>query len=111
MKMKEERNKKKRGARKNLFNGRKWFISHTRGTGETHCYKALVNDSCYNEGTICLVNGRISTEGMVFRSWAYERVPLNSQWLVLRIGGADFLHCWVANSVWLERAELLITKR
>ena len=59
---------------------------------------------------ICLVNGPISTEGMVFRAWVYERVPLNSQWLVLRIGGADFLHCWVANSIWLERAESLITK-
>ena len=22
-----------------------------------------------------------------------------------------FLHCWVADSIWLERAELLITKR
>ena len=33
-----------------------------------------------------------------------------SQWLVLRIGGADFLHCWVANSIWLEHAESLITK-
>ena len=61
--------------------------------------------------TICLINGRISTEGMVFRAWEYERAPLNSQWLVLRIGGADFLHCWVANSIWLERAEPLITKR
>ena len=37
--------------------------------------------------------------------------PLNSQWLVLRIGGADFLHCWVTDSISLERAESLITKR
>ena len=42
---------------------------------------------------------------MVFRVWAHERAPLNLQWLVLRIGGADFLHCWAANSIWLERAE------
>ena len=61
--------------------------------------------------TICLVNGRISTEGMVFQVWAHEQAPLNLQWLVLRIGGTDFLHCWVANSIWLERAESLITKR
>ena len=47
---------------------------------------------------------------MVFRAWAHEREPLDSQWLVLRIGGADLLHCWVANSIWLERAESLITK-
>ena len=59
---------------------------------------------------ICLVNGQISTKGMVFRAWAHEQVPLNSQWLVLRIGGADFLHCWVAKfSIWLESAESLIT--
>ena len=49
------------------------------------------------------------------RGWffkhAHERVPLNLQWPVLGIGGADFLHCWVANSIWLERAGSLITKR
>ena len=46
--------------------------------------------------------------------WAHERVPLNSQWLVLRIGGADFLHCWATDStesISLEHAESLITKR
>ena len=37
--------RKKRRACKNVFNGRKWFISHTRGTGETDHYEALVNDS------------------------------------------------------------------
>ena len=48
---------------------------------------------------------------MVFRVWAHKRTPLNLHWLVLRIGGADFHHCWVANSILLERAESLITKR
>ena len=48
---------------------------------------------------------------MVFRAWAHKRTPLNSQWLVLRIDGADFLHFWLADSIWLERAESLITKR
>ena len=48
---------------------------------------------------------------MVFRAWAHERAPLNLQWLVLRIDGADFLHSWAANSLWLGRAEALITKR
>ena len=42
---------------------------------------------------------------MVFRAWAHERAPLNSQWLVVRIGDADFLHCWVTDSISLERAE------
>ena len=46
---------------------------------------------------------------MVFQAWAHERASLNSQWLVLRIGGADFLHCWVVDSIWLERVESLIT--
>ena len=31
----EERNKKNDTRIKNVFNGRKWFISHVRGTGET----------------------------------------------------------------------------
>ena len=48
---------------------------------------------------------------MVFQAWAHERVPLNLQWLVLRIGGTNFLHCWLTDSIWLERAESLITKR
>ena len=82
----------------------------TVSTGEPSS-DAITNHVPTMKGTICLVNGRISTEGMVFRAWAYERAPLNSRWLVLRIGGADFLHCWVANSIWLKRAELLITKR
>ena len=97
--------------RKHVFNGKKWFISRTRGTGETDHYEVLVNDSCYNESIICLVFGQISAEGMVFRTWVHELAPLNSQLLVLRIGGANFLHCWVADSIWLERAELLITKQ
>ena len=29
--------------------------------------------------------------------------------LILRIGGTDFFHCLFTDSVWLERAELLIT--
>ena len=57
------------------------------------------------------VSGLISSKGMVFRAWAHKWTRLNSHWLVLRIGGADFLHCWVADFVWLERAEMLITKR
>ena len=40
-----------------------------------------------------------------------EWVP--GEWLinVLRIGGANFLHCSVANFIWLDCAELLITKQ
>ena len=77
-------------------------------TGENDLDKLRVNDCGHNEGIICLVNW---CQGMVFRAWAHERVPLNSQRLVLRIGGADFLHCWATDSISLERAESLITKR
>ena len=47
------------------------------------------------------IEATMSRECMVFQAWAK-----NSQWLVLRIGGAVFIHCWVA-----ERAESLITKQ
>ena len=57
--------------------------------------KLWVNDSGDNEDTICLVNKWM---GVVFWAYVHERVPLNSQWLVLRIGGTNFLHCWVADS-------------
>ena len=46
-----------------------------------------------------------------FQEWVHVLAPLNSQWLVLRIGGTDFLHHWVADSLWLEYAESMITKR
>ena len=43
----EEINKepRKNDAYKNVFNGRKWFIRCTSGTGETDHYKMLVDDS------------------------------------------------------------------
>ena len=59
-------------------------------TGGNDLHELLGNDCGYNEGTICVVNGLISVNRMVFRAWAHERASLNSQWLVLRIGGANF---------------------
>ena len=103
--------RKKRCVRKSIIHGRKPFITPRQKTGENDLHELLGNDCGYNEGTICVVNGLISVNRMVFQAWAYERASLNSQWLVLRIGGADFLHCWVVDSVWLERAESLITKQ
>ena len=101
---------KKQWACKSIIHGRKPFITPKQKTGKNDLHELLGNDCGYNEGTICVVNGRRSVNRMVFRAWAHERASLNSQWLVLRIGGADFLHCWVVDSVWLERAESLITK-
>ena len=103
--------RKKRRARKNLIHGRKPFIMPKQKTGENDLHELLGNDCGYSEGTIYVLNGFISIKRMVFWAWAHERAPLNLQWLVLRIGGADFLHCWVADSIWLELAELLITKQ
>ena len=47
---------------------------------------------------------------MAFRAWAHERVPLNSQWLT-QDWWRRFPPLLVANSIWLERAESLITKQ
>ena len=46
-----------------------------------------------------------------FLSVGAQTMPLNSQWLVLRIGDADFLHCWAADSIRLECAKTLLTKQ
>ena len=56
-------------------------------------------DSTLIEGTINVFNFSARGMGMVFRTWAHERAPLNSQWPVLKNGGADFHHCWFVNSM------------
>ena len=106
----ENEQTKKWCAHKSIIDGRKPFIMPIWRTGKNDLHEAQGNDYGYNEGTICLVSGLIDSNGMVFQAWAHKRTPLNSHWLVLRIGGTDFLHCWVANSIWLERAKSLITK-
>ena len=108
MKIKETRIRKQR-ALKNIIHRRKPFIAPIQETGKNDLHEPRGDDCGYNEGTICLVGGLIIGREMVFRVWAHKRTPLNSQWLVLRIGGTDLLHCCVADSIWLERAESLIT--
>ena len=70
-------------------------------TGENDLHKLQVNDSEYMKvRTIYLFSKRENwCQGDSFQAWAYKRAPLNSQSLVLRIGGTDFLHCWVADSM------------
>ena len=51
------------------------------------------------EGTINVINFRATGMGMVFRMWAHELAPLNSQWPVLKNGGVDFHHCWFVDSM------------
>ena len=101
----------KRCARKNVIHGRKPFIAPKQKTDGNDLHELLGNDCGYSEGTICVLSGWSCVKRMVFWAWAHEQVSLNSQWLVLRISGADFLHCWVVDSIWLELAESLITKR
>ena len=76
-----------------------YFIGRLHKTGEDDWDKLWANDSGHNEGIICLVNGWMGAGGMVFRAWVYKRMPLNSQWLVLRFGSVDFLHCWITDSI------------
>ena len=42
------------------------------------------------------VNG---CQGDGFRAWMHKWAPQILQWLVLKIGGADFLYCWVTDSI------------
>ena len=51
------------------------------------------------EGTINVFNFSARVMRMVFRTWAHERAPLNSQWPVLKNSGPDFHHCWFVNSM------------
>ena len=57
-------------------------------------------DSLHNEGTnTYFSNGRFRLKRMVCQAWAHKRVPLNSHWLVLTNGGADFYDCWLVDSI------------
>ena len=71
MKMKErnkERKKKKRLPRKNFCGHRKAFIRLYKKNGWMDVYQLWDIDSSNNEGTNCLVNGRIGREWMVRRA-------------------------------------------
>ena len=99
MKMKE-RNKeeKKRRALNNNFIDRIDRLRRYQRNGWMELSERRDIDSLDIEGTYTLVMGRYRAEGMVYRAWAHERAPLNTQWLILRIGDADFYHCWVVDS-------------
>ena len=51
------------------------------------------------EGTNNLIKRRFRLNRMVCRAWAQKRTPLNSHWLVLKNGGADFHHFWFVDSM------------
>ena len=58
--------RKKRRACKSIIHGRKPFITPKQKTGGNDLHKLLGNDCGYSEGTICVVNGLISVNRMVF---------------------------------------------
>ena len=41
---------------------------------------------------------------MVSRMWVHGQVPLNLQGAVIKNGGANFHHCWFADSIHVIRA-------
>ena len=53
----ESRVRKKRCARKNVFDGRGEFIRHLWKSHVRDINEPQVNNSGHNKGTICLVNG------------------------------------------------------
>ena len=65
--------------RKSIIHGRKPFITPKQKTGENNLHELLGSNCGYNEGTICLANGRISVNRMVFQAWVHEQASLNSQ--------------------------------
>ena len=96
-----ERNKqetrKKWRAHINVIDGRKPFITPIPKTGENDLHELQGKDNGYNEGTYYLFSKWVNRcQGDSFSSMGARMAPLNSQWLVLRICGTDFLHCWVA---------------
>ena len=97
---------------KNVIHERKPFIRLIQKTSENDLHKLQVNNYGYNEGITYLFSKRVNwCQGNGFLSTVHKQMPLNSQWLALSIGAANFLHCWIANSIWLERAESMITKQ
>ena len=78
---------------------RKEFIRRVRKSGVMDIKRLQITDSSYIEGTILFSKRVNRCHGDGFSSVGARTAPLNSHWLVLRIGGADFLHCWAANSI------------
>ena len=68
-------------------------------TNAWQCFIVGDIDFSLFEGTINILNFRARGMGMVFRTWAHEGAPLNSQWPVLENGGTNFHHCWFVDSM------------
>ena len=72
--MKETKKKTMHTHIKDIFNeGRSLRILMLHKTVITHLDELWVNYSCYNEGTICLVNECMDAKGMVFEHGCTDR--------------------------------------
>ena len=92
------KNKERLYARKNVIDG-SLYNAHAYEkpvkTNSTRLNELRVNDYGYNESTICLV---AKTDESVPKGWfSSVGARTGAQWLALEIGGADFLHCLVAD--------------
>ena len=81
------------------------FYKTSSETGENGLHELWVNNCEYiQRGYLWVNNCEYIQRGYYlfstrygFQAWAHETL-LNLQWLVLKINGADFLHCQFADS-------------
>ena len=103
MKMKEtnkQRNKKRKNdGRLKYFCGQEG-VYNTRAESSCNGYQPTSAQRFLIHWRYYLFSKRVNRcQGDGFSSVGAWTAPLNSHWLVLRIGGADFLHCWVTDSI------------
>ena len=95
----DENERKKRRAPKNNFCGWDELIVLLEKTAWTDFNELQEIDASPIKGTIYNSSNYFRLKGMIPWVWAHERAPLNSQWLLLKNGGADFYHCWFIDSI------------
>ena len=98
MKMKVEELEKNDGRLKYFLMKEEVYKAHAENP--SHGYQTTSGQQFFIHWRYYLFSKRVNRcQGDGFLAWAHERVPLNLQWLVLRIGGTNFLHCRVTNSI------------
>ena len=98
MKMKET-NKKKNDGHLKYFCGQEG-VYNTRAESSCNGYQPTSAQRFLIHWRYYLFSKRVNRcQGDGFSSVGARTTPLNSHWLLLRICGADFLHCWVTDSI------------
>ena len=95
----------RRHAHENVIDTRKPFIRHIQKTSENdlHGLQVIVDTMKVFSKWVNWCQGD-GFSSMVAQMGAIKLAMAGT------IGGTDFLHCWVADSIWLECPESLITK-